>query len=775
MTNFFSHVQIFVSIATIVAVALIVLPRTIQGEHCESSGKHEENSHRFGLERLYAKGSLVELNFTYAEDDINACTPDCVARNPLILVNNVWPPPSIIVRAGQEVRIRVQSELIAVVFSVHLHGIRMLNETWSDGTGYVTTCPVEPAIKPVDQVFTAPDEVGVYMYHGHVNHVKVSGFTGLFIVEPRSETDWPVGYEHDDTLEIMAGDSYHLSKLPVLAGLLGGRFSWPGEPQSVLVQGQGFFDCSGFETGLTACTNLTLNGDVPEECATQMSALLRAGNGFTQTANEQFKSASFFNSLAWCNTKSCPGLATIEVQSNKTYLVRMGNSGIMSNLNIQIEGHKMTLVELDALPIDPITVETFDLNQGQRASFLLTTDQEPKSYYISVAVRGRRFVVYGTALLVYDGVEVDPEQKFGAPTPELEAFRLQHPNFQDIVFDVTEQRKYSANLEVGDDRLRAMPEAPGRNNTFILLATQEKFDIEAGDLDHCPEPGDDPSGIGIGSTRFKNTPHCSCQKDSPGPIRWALNRRTYVDQETPLLHSLYFGTETRSKEELEKQGIYELVYGQTYDIVIQNFPGCNAICEIHPMHLHGHDFWVVGTFTGQYDPEVGIPLRGGGGKYKRDTINIIGVPRIDASIFAAQNTAITSCDVDVRGCGYTVIRFVADNPGVWFFHCHIDWHLALGMAAVFYYRDLRKIGPVPNLETLRVCGGITPDVIARYALEINDVSSANNATTTMTPYEELLARLERLENAERSDSEDISELLNDEPAYELEEGAPVED
>jgi iron transport multicopper oxidase len=24
--------------------------------------------------------------------------------------------------------------------------------------------------------------------------------------------------------------------------------------------------------------------------------------------------------------------------------------------------------------------------------------------------------------------------------------------------------------------------------------------------------------------------------------------------------------------------------------------------------------------------------------------------------------------------GYTVIRFVADNPGVWFFHCHMDWH-----------------------------------------------------------------------------------------------------
>jgi iron transport multicopper oxidase len=30
--------------------------------------------------------------------------------------------------------------------------------------------------------------------------------------------------------------------------------------------------------------------------------------------------------------------------------------------------------------------------------------------------------------------------------------------------------------------------------------------------------------------------------------------------------------------------------------------------------------------------------------------------------------------------GYIVIRFLADNPGVWFFHCHVDWHLLQGLA-----------------------------------------------------------------------------------------------
>ncbi|PBK61438.1 hypothetical protein ARMSODRAFT_896839, partial [Armillaria solidipes] len=29
------------------------------------------------------------------------------------------------------------------------------------------------------------------------------------------------------------------------------------------------------------------------------------------------------------------------------------------------------------------------------------------------------------------------------------------------------------------------------------------------------------------------------------------------------------------------------------------------------------------------------------------------------------------------------IRFTTDNPGPWFLHCHIDWHLEAGLAVVF--------------------------------------------------------------------------------------------
>jgi len=33
--------------------------------------------------------------------------------------------------------------------------------------------------------------------------------------------------------------------------------------------------------------------------------------------------------------------------------------------------------------------------------------------------------------------------------------------------------------------------------------------------------------------------------------------------------------------------------------------------------------------------------------------------------------------------GFAIVAFRADNPGVWFFHCHIEFHVLIGMVAQF--------------------------------------------------------------------------------------------
>ncbi|PVH95647.1 Ferroxidase [Periconia macrospinosa] len=74
----------------------------------------------------------------------------------------------------------------------------------------------------------------------------------------------------------------------------------------------------------------------------------------------------------------------------------------------------------------------------------------------------------------------------------------------------------------------------------------------------------------------------------------------------------------------------------------------------HPMHLHGHTFQIAGRGAGTWngDESVLYPIPA-----KRDTVVI--PPE-----------------------GYIVLRYRANNPGAWFFHCHIDFHVAGGMAAV---------------------------------------------------------------------------------------------
>jgi hypothetical protein len=71
----------------------------------------------------------------------------------------------------------------------------------------------------------------------------------------------------------------------------------------------------------------------------------------------------------------------------------------------------------------------------------------------------------------------------------------------------------------------------------------------------------------------------------------------------------------------------------------------------HPMHLHGHDMYVLHSGPGRWD---GVSITNPSNPQRRDTQNL------------APN-------------GHIVIQYDADNPGTWPFHCHIGWHLAQGL------------------------------------------------------------------------------------------------
>lgn len=56
-----------------------------------------------------------------------------------------------------------------------------------------------------------------------------------------------------------------------------------------------------------------------------------------------------------------------------------------------------------------------------------------------------------------------------------------------------------------------------------------------------------------------------------------------------------------------------------------------------------------------------------------------------------------------EGFGWVLLRFVADNPGVWLFHCHVLWHSEAGMAMQFLSRvDIMREWELPK-DAKRLC------------------------------------------------------------------------
>ncbi|OAP63400.1 hypothetical protein AYL99_02627 [Fonsecaea erecta] len=161
-----------------------------------------------------------------------------------------------------------------------------------------------------------------------------------------------------------------------------------------------------------------------------------------------------------------------------------------------------------------------------------------------------------------------------------------------------------------------------------------------------------------------------------GGIKWFFNTTRYSAPEIP---SLY--TALSSGPNATNHSIYGV---STNPFVLQH----NAVVEIivynhhmvrHPFHLHGHNFQAVyrspkkaGSFFDSGLVEADFPRM----PMRRDTLLL-------------------------ENGGFMVLRFRADNPGVWLFHCHMEWHVETGLVATLIeapleLQQLHKDRPLPQ-------------------------------------------------------------------------------
>ncbi|KAK6875915.1 Iron transport multicopper oxidase FET3 [Candida tropicalis] len=114
-------------------------------------------------------------------------------------------------------------------------------------------------------------------------------------------------------------------------------------------------------------------------------------------------------------------------------------------------------------------------------------------------------------------------------------------------------------------------------------------------------------------------------------------------------NELIYGTNTNS---------FVLQGGETVDIVLNNLDTGH-----HPFHLHGHVFQLIERGASRDDDQDPVAFNAS------DHAEWPEYPMMRDTVY-------------VNPQSYFVIRFKADNPGVWYFHCHIEWHLDQGLAIV---------------------------------------------------------------------------------------------
>ncbi|KAI9202143.1 Cupredoxin [Polychytrium aggregatum] len=292
--------------------------------------------------------------------------------------------------------------------------------------------------------------------------------------------------------------------------------------------------------------------------------------------------------------------STFAITAGKTYRFRLINVSLMPSMFISIDGHNMTIIEVDGIDVQPYTVQSLPITTAQRYSILVTA--------LNTTTQNFQF-----------HADIDPSM-------------LDFP-------DKCTKPNATATLIYNATAPTAVMDRVPWNMTFNDMELVPVVPVAAVDPD----------------TSFELNVIINVFDDASNHA--TFNNIVYAAPPvTPALWTALTMGPQATDPTVYGQNSHPLVlqHNQMVQVVINNLDS-----KGHPFHLHGHVFQVVfrSTEAGQYyNSSIVIPPQPN--PVRRDT-------------------------VIVPGTGSAVLRFRADNPGIWLFHCHIEWHLEAGLAATF--------------------------------------------------------------------------------------------
>ncbi|KOC68923.1 Laccase-4 [Habropoda laboriosa] len=383
------------------------------------------------------------------------------------------------------------------------------------------------------------------------------------------------------------------------------------------------------------------------------------------------------------DTSAVMPIATFIVKRDTRYRFRLVNAEFLNcPIELSIDDHTMRIISTDGRDIEPVEAKSLVSYAGERFDFVVETNRNVDNYWIRF--RGlmdcdERFTkAYQVAILRYDGaLEEDPSGV------------------------VTYERAFSSNDSLGQ-RVNALNEGTETNESLsipLLKAMDENDESNTVDPDYQFYVSydfykkDNPHfhrGYLYGFNQVKNTKrvltpqlnHISMKLPS-APL---LSQRDFIDQNQFCNASTVMGCD---QDYCACTHVLRVKLGSVVEMVLvdEGF----AYDANHPFHLHGYQFRVIAM------EKVG----------KNVTTEQVQALDKNGAIRRNLDRAPLKDTVTVPDGGYTVVRFYADNPGYWLFHCHIEFHAEVGMSLVFKVGEHEDMLPVPrNFPT---CGNWQPE------------------------------------------------------------------
>lgn len=294
-------------------------------------------------------GVIRSYDFTISSGHI---APDGYERS-VLLVNGAFPGPLIEANWGDTIQVTVHNNISTPEegMALHWHGFIMKDTPWEDGTPGVTQCPIPPG-----KSFTYQFQATLYgstWYHSHYSAQYAGGLIGPMVIHGPTTKKYDV-----DVGPILLSDWYHEDYFTLVEKTMAVN-STGVIADSNLINGKNNFDCS------------TLPPDDKTPCI------------------------------------STAGISRFRFQSGKTHLLRLINAGSAGTQSFSIDGHKLTVIANDFVPVEPYETTSVTLGVGQRTDVLVTADGDLPAYYMRSSIPSscrRNRNPHAQAAILYDDV-----------------------------------------------------------------------------------------------------------------------------------------------------------------------------------------------------------------------------------------------------------------------------------------------------------------------------------------------------------------------------------